>query len=187
MNEQALWAAVRARPADDVGWLALADWLEERGRPEAEYVRLFVAAAAGPAEADFRRAWKRLKMLRRSLPAGWLESFCSAWADRPLQLRIAGSSRLGTYPLVEMFDRALSSIFGQLVSGTIRRGQPVLLPLANGGAITRRVCDLVIGDESPSAVRSGAYLGTVGLVWSGHEVAELGVAVGGTVRSADDA
>src|SRR5688572_22895737 len=130
MNEQALLGAIGASPGDAAPGLVYADWLEERGRPEAEYVRLFVAAAAGPAEADFRRARKRLKLLRRSLPAAWVEAFSQAWGRRPLRLRVAEVHRLGTCPLVELFDRALSVVSGPLLSGTLRRGQLVSLPLA---------------------------------------------------------
>src|SRR6185437_71209 len=65
--EEAFLQAIRERPADESSWLVLADWLEERGDPRAELVRLQVAMrrrSPGPGRPD------REERLRALLAAG---------------------------------------------------------------------------------------------------------------------
>jgi uncharacterized protein (TIGR02996 family) len=73
--EDGLLAALLADPADDEARLVYADWLEERGDPRADYLRLSVALAAlvrqGGEGADERR---RLLTLAEALPRGWREA-----------------------------------------------------------------------------------------------------------------
>lgn len=77
-DEQALWAAIRAAPDDDLPRLVYADWLDERGRGDrAEFIRLQCRLAALP--SDRRRARKersRLEARNAALVAehadGWL-------------------------------------------------------------------------------------------------------------------
>ncbi len=40
MNEEQFLEAIREDPAEPTAWLALADWLEERGDPRGELLRL---------------------------------------------------------------------------------------------------------------------------------------------------
>lgn len=183
-DEAAFWAALAANPADDTGWLAFADRLADDDRPEAEFVRLFVAAGAGPGEAEFRSAWKRLRALRRALPGEWAAEFGRVWSARPLRFRVSGVQRLGTDPPRELFDRVLSIVSGELVSGALWVGQVASLPLAAGGTSAQRVWELTVSARSVERVSAGDELREVGLVWSGHRVADLGVAVPGPVRAA---
>ncbi len=71
--------AIAADPGDDARRLVYADWLEERGDPRAELVRLD-ASVAGLAPADGPRSdlLARLRLLRRDVEQGWL-----AQLDRP--------------------------------------------------------------------------------------------------------
>jgi uncharacterized protein (TIGR02996 family) len=78
-EDAALWRAVVADPHDDAPRLILADWLEERGRPErAEFIRVQCRLAAldeddpdrSPLERRERQLWQKHKAaFRAGLPA----------------------------------------------------------------------------------------------------------------------
>lgn len=74
MDDAAFLAALHDHPEDDATRLVYADWLEERGDPRAEYLRLGVAIAEhlrrGQGYADLRQ---RLLELSSSLPREWRE------------------------------------------------------------------------------------------------------------------
>src|SRR4051794_7934061 len=57
MTEADFLRAIQADPHDEAGWLALADWLEERSDPRAELVRLQQQLRREPA-APGRLAWE---------------------------------------------------------------------------------------------------------------------------------
>lgn len=181
-DEAAFWAALVASPADDTHWLVFADWLQDANRPEAEFIRLFVAASARPGEAEFQRGWRRLKTLRRSLPPAWVAEFGRLWSTRPLQFRVSSVQRLGTNPPQEMFDRVLSIVSGKLISGAMRVGQSIALPLAAGGESAQRVWGLMASARTVDRLSAGSELREIELVWSGHGVADLGIAVGELIR-----
>ncbi len=65
--EQALLSAIHDNPADETPWLVLGDWLEERGDPRAELLRL-QQALRGEMDDETRR--KRERQVRRLLRAG---------------------------------------------------------------------------------------------------------------------
>lgn len=64
-DEGALLAAIAAAPDDDAPRLVYADWLEERGDPRAEYVRL---------EVEGRRVDHRLNDLREQFDRTWIRA-----------------------------------------------------------------------------------------------------------------
>jgi uncharacterized protein (TIGR02996 family) len=68
-DEDAFLQAIRDAPADAAPRLVYADWLEERGDPRAEYLRLVSNSAASPEEL-----WTnpRLHELRRTLDPQWI-------------------------------------------------------------------------------------------------------------------
>jgi uncharacterized protein (TIGR02996 family) len=62
-EEEGFLKAIRDNPEDEVARSVYADWLEERGDPRAEYLRL---------EIQLRRTLARLKKLREQLDPTWL-------------------------------------------------------------------------------------------------------------------
>jgi serine/threonine-protein kinase len=66
-DEDAFLQAIAAAPEDDAPRLVYADWLEERGDPRAEYLRLLCAATATADEA----VGARLRELRSGLDPTW--------------------------------------------------------------------------------------------------------------------
>jgi uncharacterized protein (TIGR02996 family) len=70
--EEALLRAIQEEPGDETPWLALADWLDERGDPRAEVVRLqqiLRRAAITPERGRGRRSDCANCWLRVSGPA----------------------------------------------------------------------------------------------------------------------
>ena len=67
-DDQALLNSLLANPADDARWLVYADWLDDRGDPRGEYLRLVHAVSTSP-DPERRR---RLNALRPTLPRDWL-------------------------------------------------------------------------------------------------------------------
>ena len=57
-DDRAFLDALRADPADNARWLVYADWLDDRGDPRGEYIRLVHALAAHP-DPDRRRQAER--------------------------------------------------------------------------------------------------------------------------------
>ena len=49
-DERGFLTALEEAPADDTTWLVYADWLEERGDPRSEYLRLTIDIARGAVE-----------------------------------------------------------------------------------------------------------------------------------------
>jgi uncharacterized protein (TIGR02996 family) len=68
-EEEAFLAALRAEPEEDSHRLVYADWLEERGDPRAEYLRLEHAVRIHRAPGE-----ERLRVLRSQLDADWLRA-----------------------------------------------------------------------------------------------------------------
>jgi uncharacterized protein (TIGR02996 family) len=65
--------AIRATPRDRLVRLVYADWLDERGDPRAEYLRLQARCAElTPGHGDTPAMRQRMAELRASLPADWV-------------------------------------------------------------------------------------------------------------------
>jgi uncharacterized protein (TIGR02996 family) len=79
-EDKAFVRAILNCPADLTGWLAYADWLDERDDPRAEFIRLVIRCG----QLDYRDAeeWYRLQTrlqeLRSTLDPSWVAIF-----DRP--------------------------------------------------------------------------------------------------------
>jgi uncharacterized protein (TIGR02996 family) len=106
-DEQALLAAVLARPDDDTPRLVYADFLDDHGDSDrAAFIRLQVEAARGPLPPRKRTAMARLEEANR---AAWLAPFDAACAGVPITAefrrgfveRIVGEADLpGRFPEV---------------------------------------------------------------------------------------
>jgi uncharacterized protein (TIGR02996 family) len=127
-EEEAFLAAVRAEPEDDGHRLVYADWLEERGDPRAEYLRLEHAVRVHRAPgAD------RLRVLRSQLEGDWLLAvhdgkLGSDWAivlqTFPRAKRLAVIERMRAVAgLSEVEAQALCGASSQVIKGGLRYWQ----------------------------------------------------------------
>jgi uncharacterized protein (TIGR02996 family) len=65
--------AIRANPGDDTHRLVYADWLDERGDPRGDFLRLHLAlASAGPDHINRVAGEEELSRLRKGCDAAWL-------------------------------------------------------------------------------------------------------------------
>jgi uncharacterized protein (TIGR02996 family) len=72
-DEAPFLQAVQAAPGDTGLLLVYADWLEERGDPRAEFLRVRVALGRlSPIEKQFRVLWQQLRRLRAGVDPTWL-------------------------------------------------------------------------------------------------------------------
>jgi uncharacterized protein (TIGR02996 family) len=72
-DEAAFLRAIQSRPDDDLLRLVFADWLEERGDPRGDFIRLHLAlSAAAPDHPDRVAAEHELSFLRKGCDADWL-------------------------------------------------------------------------------------------------------------------
>jgi len=65
--------AIAEDPDDDTARLVYADWLEERGDPRAEYLRLEAELATSISGDRRKQAVGRMRQLRRRLEPQWLD------------------------------------------------------------------------------------------------------------------
>jgi uncharacterized protein (TIGR02996 family) len=73
-EEAALISTIREHPGDPTPRLVYADWLEERGDPRAEYLRLVVELAVeSPHRRVVERRAERLQELARTIDRDWRE------------------------------------------------------------------------------------------------------------------
>jgi uncharacterized protein (TIGR02996 family) len=72
-NDKPFIEAILADPQDEAPWLIYADWLEERGDPRGEFLRLETALASLPKEDVRARQFQdRLRVLQPTIDAEWL-------------------------------------------------------------------------------------------------------------------
>src|SRR5262249_47953996 len=122
--------ALESAPEDDTAWLAYADWLEERGDPRGEHVRLTVALGRGEVEpASVSAATGQLRTLRGATDPAWVERCVRLRAARPMRLRIPDVQQTGDPGSAE----SQTALRGVLESGTLRVWDGVALPLVDGG------------------------------------------------------
>jgi uncharacterized protein (TIGR02996 family) len=74
-EDKAFIRAILNNPAELTGWLAYADWLDERDDPRAEFVRLHVQLLSHERRREPTQVQKRLEELRQSLDPNWLAVF----------------------------------------------------------------------------------------------------------------
>lgn len=112
--------AIFHRPDDDAPRLVYADWLEERGDPRAEYLRLEVELRRLPkgADAQVSAVQGRLVQLRPTLNADWVGLI--SWArDQPT------AARLDLILLVD--GKGLIEVRGDSETVLLVEGKPVAL------------------------------------------------------------
>jgi uncharacterized protein (TIGR02996 family) len=71
-DDQALLRAVLANPEDDALRLVYADWLDERGDPRGEYLRVDLELATGTRGPRYIRLMSRGRELREKLDKAWV-------------------------------------------------------------------------------------------------------------------
>jgi uncharacterized protein (TIGR02996 family) len=72
-DEEGFLHAIKANPRDDVPRLVYADWLEERGDPRGDFIRLHLAlTAAAPDHPERVAGEHELSSLRKGCDAAWL-------------------------------------------------------------------------------------------------------------------
>ena len=76
MIEDAFIRAIQENPNDGIALLVYADWLDERGDPRGEFLRLLHLAHSTP---------KRMKELSKSLDAKWLRKVMKAFNAMDLE------------------------------------------------------------------------------------------------------
>src|SRR5262249_49882413 len=73
-NEQTFLHAIRAEPGDDIKRLVYADWLEERGDPRGEFIRVQCRLAhLAPGDLARQELFERERELLETYPGDWLE------------------------------------------------------------------------------------------------------------------
>jgi len=78
-EEHAFLRGILTNPADLTGWLAYADWLDERSDPRAEYLRLQVRRGElRPEDPELAAVDDRLRNMREEFNPYWVAFF-----DRP--------------------------------------------------------------------------------------------------------
>lgn len=108
----ALLAACRARPADDLPRLVLADWLDENGQPErAEFVRVQVELSHPTADAErIDRLKKREANLLAEHEGEWVSGYMTAFEAMTPTFRPDGRGYTGPLPPVHRFVRGLMRV-----------------------------------------------------------------------------
>jgi uncharacterized protein (TIGR02996 family) len=81
-DERGFLRAIQDNPEDDSLRLVYADWLEERGDPRSEYLRL-VCALSSPecADQEVEKFHERLQELRACADPRWLAAVTTPWAN----------------------------------------------------------------------------------------------------------
>jgi uncharacterized protein (TIGR02996 family) len=107
--------AIRAAPADDLPRLVYADWLDERGRPGGEFLRIDCQIAALDPTEDERRQQDREKMRQEGIelpPPNFLDEYFWKRTHLVASLRVAASglddewmSELSRVPIDEVNAR----------------------------------------------------------------------------------
>ena len=83
-NEASLQAII-ANPVDDAPRLIYADWLEERGDPRGEFIRLQCQLARlAPGDPRYFELYRRTEQLWAAHSETWLQPFHRALAERSL-------------------------------------------------------------------------------------------------------
>jgi uncharacterized protein (TIGR02996 family) len=74
INEAAFLAAIKAAPGDNLARLAYADWLDEQGRPEGQFLRIECQLSAlDPSDASRAELKAKFLLASRGIDSGWIE------------------------------------------------------------------------------------------------------------------
>jgi uncharacterized protein (TIGR02996 family) len=140
-EQRALWAAIRANPADDAPRLVYADWLQEHGdEPRAEFIRAQIELANQP--VDKRRGRKRREQLK-ARETELMAAHRLQWAG-PLRDAIASDQQVERLEFKRGFlARVVLSL-------------PAIERLSASGAEPEPIDDLTIGHYMPDGAHSHA-------------------------------
>ncbi|HJZ54644.1 MAG TPA: TIGR02996 domain-containing protein, partial [Gemmataceae bacterium] len=83
-DESAFLRAIREEPTEETNWLVYADWLDERGDPRAEVLRIFGVIGLIQNLEFYPELKARLEALRPSIDPQWLDQIARL---RELQFR----------------------------------------------------------------------------------------------------
>ncbi|HKB06377.1 MAG TPA: TIGR02996 domain-containing protein [Gemmataceae bacterium] len=124
-DEAPLYRAVLANPGDDAPRLIYADWLDERGDPRGEYLRLD-SELARPRRLRFLQTLQRLKEVRAQLDPAWVVAVSRGWFDRVGRLDLTVRDR--ELDLGRVVPTAYPSwaVVEEAVRGLNRRARPSL-------------------------------------------------------------
>jgi uncharacterized protein (TIGR02996 family) len=177
-HQGALLEAILAAPDDDGPRLIYADWLEERGDPHGEFIRLQVALAGAPAHDPRRPAWRERE---RAL----LAEHRDAWLGPLRGLFYLGEFRRGfleeiTLKAQTFLDHAAAVCRAAPVRLVrLLKGAAVAGPLADCAHLRRvsalHLTDNLIGDDGVRALAASPHLaGLATLRLGGNGLGDLG-------------
>jgi uncharacterized protein (TIGR02996 family) len=107
-DELAFRRAVIDNPADDLPRLVFADWLDERGDPRGEFIRVQVELARGPAPARFADLEDRERELIYRHRSTWLGHLDRDWrGDAVFERGFVAEVTVGAIEFIRMADRWL--------------------------------------------------------------------------------
>jgi uncharacterized protein (TIGR02996 family) len=124
MTEDAFIRAILASPQDDAPRLIYADWLEERGDPRGEYIRLLYALErlAGD-DAEAVQVRERLRALEESIDLSWRALLGRGRRQRG-QVTPASSSRRGRRSRREAREADVALFLRQYARKAEKTGDP---------------------------------------------------------------
>jgi len=171
---QAFLATLRERPADHLGWLVYADWLDEQNDPTGRFIRLSLELTNGQVGIENARAWvEELEQLYTSSHPATRELLAAYRSSLPTRFRVLEPHCLGEDTPQEMFAYPRTIAIGFLESGRVKPGMNLGVGVHADGRprilqsieVFLRVFDEVAAGQVPIHV---------GLVWLGHLPIEVG-------------
>jgi len=97
-EEESFLRSIADGQEDWLSRLVYADWLDERGDPRAEYLRVQYQIATSPGATGQSRRWERLRQLRRTLGLRWVTRVD---ADLAIPLALGEAGRRCAHSLLD--------------------------------------------------------------------------------------
>jgi uncharacterized protein (TIGR02996 family) len=147
-EEQGFLLSLKSSP-DEVTTLVYADWLEERGELKAaEFLRSLVALGRAGDVRELNEIVERWPGVSECLNRDWTSRCVALLARRPMRFRI-----LDARVQDERSWRPQTHLRGVLQSGSVRRGDGLLVPCRDGQAVRKYVAWVLADSRVP--VRAG--------------------------------
>jgi uncharacterized protein (TIGR02996 family) len=137
-HERAFLYVIAGKRRDATPWLIYADWLEERGDPRRELIRLMTALSSETFPCTkVEPAIERLRELHASVSLDWLTTVNRLRSRGPLCIRLTNTygqahGPIDPYHGLVTDNPGYTIIQGILVWGTIRVGDEVSVPTEDG-------------------------------------------------------
>lgn len=159
---------LRENPADTVGWLVYADWLDEQDDPTGEFVRLSLDFTAGrvPIEPHFAHLTRFDELAKRADPTT-RELMAEYRSNLPLRLQVSDCIRVGHNPPRDMFGYARTVILVAVLSGRLTVGTYVRSE-DDTWQPSRPVVGLEVFMKVIERAEAGRAPSAVGLFYFGH-------------------